>query len=139
MTPASACTRAAAALLAALSALHLAWARGSAWPLAGRRELADAVIGRRDVPSPAACLAVAAALGGGAALLAGGGAPRRQGARALVGAFSLRGALGLAGRTDALSPGSTSPRFRELDRRVYSPLCLTLALLALPAALGADG
>jgi hypothetical protein len=30
--------------------------------------------------------------------------------------------------------GSCSQRFRELDRRVYSPLCLALAPLSLPAA-----
>jgi len=135
---ASACTHAASALLASLSALHLAWARGSAWPLGGRRELADAVVGQTDVPSPAACAAVAAALGAGAVLLEGGGSLRRPGARALLGAFGLRGALGIAGHTDVLSPGSTSRRFRELDRRVYSPVCLALALLTLPAALGID-
>ena len=46
-----------------------------------------------------------------------------------------RGALGLAGRTDVLSPGSVSDNFRRLDRRVYSPLCLTLAALSLPAVI----
>ena len=45
----------------------------------------------------------------------------------------LRGSLGLGGRTDILSPGSASQRFRRLDRTIYSPLCLGLAALALPA------
>ena len=49
-------------------------------------------------------------------------------------ALAVRGLLGLAGRTDIVSPGSSSSRFRELDRRLYSPLCLALAALALPAA-----
>ncbi|MFF3128447.1 hypothetical protein ACFVRD_40665 [Streptomyces sp. NPDC057908] len=31
------------------------------------------------------------------------------------------------GRTDLLSPGSVSARFRRLDRLVYSPLCVALA------------
>jgi hypothetical protein len=39
---------------------------------------------------------------------------------------------GLAGRTDLLSPGSDSERFRDLDRRFYSPLCLALAAAAVP-------
>jgi hypothetical protein len=38
-----------------------------------------------------------------------------------------RGVLGLAGRTDLMSPVSTGERFRRLDRRVYGPLCLPLA------------
>ncbi|HMJ36036.1 MAG TPA: hypothetical protein VK501_19180 [Baekduia sp.] len=44
--------------------------------------------------------------------------------------------MGLAGRTDLVSPGATSERFRSLDRGYYAPLCLTLAALAAPAALG---
>jgi hypothetical protein len=36
----------------------------------------------------------------------------------------------MAGRTDLVSPGSISPRFRRLDRRYYSPLCLALAMAA---------
>jgi hypothetical protein len=48
--------------------------------------------------------------------------------------LSGRGLLGLAGRTDVVSPGSSSARFRRLDRRVYSPLCLALAALTLPAS-----
>lgn len=35
-----------------------------------------------------------------------------------------------------ISRGSESQRFRRLDRRIYSPLCLTLAALALPAVFG---
>ncbi len=51
-------------------------------------------------------------------------------------AVARRGALGLAGRTDIVSPGSVSERFRRLDRRCYSPLCLALAALAVPAVSG---
>jgi hypothetical protein len=40
------------------------------------------------------------------------------------------------GRTDLLSPGATSARFRAKDRRLYSPLCLALAALSVPAARG---
>ncbi|MER5847790.1 hypothetical protein ABT126_12205 [Streptomyces sp. NPDC002012] len=31
------------------------------------------------------------------------------------------------GRTDLLSPGSVSARFRRLDRLAHSPLCVELA------------
>jgi hypothetical protein len=48
--------------------------------------------------------------------------------------LSVRGVLGVAGRTDLVSPGSSSPRFRALDRKLYSPLYLTIAALAAPAA-----
>jgi Protein of unknown function (DUF3995) len=124
--------------LLAITGVHIAWAAGSSWPLGDRAELARAVIGRREVPPPAACLAVAGLLGVAAALVSG--RPRRSpwlrrtGAVAVVATLGARGTLGLAGRTDLVSPGSTSTRLGSLDRRVYSPLCLTLAGLALAAA-----
>lgn len=139
MSLASLSTRAAAAGLGSIAVLHIVWAAGSSWPLSGRGELADAVVGREhgEVPPPLACLAVAAALASAAGLLAGGGRLdarlRALGARLVVGVLATRAAAGLSGRTDLLAPGSSSPRFRALDRRLYSPLCLTLAALALPA------
>lgn len=140
MATASICTRTAAAGLAAIAGVHFAWGTGSAWPARDRAALADAVVGRRDgeVPSPAACFFVAGLLAIAAALL---GTPpavaarvRRAGVRTVVAVLALRGGVGLAGRTDLLSPGSSSARFRSLDRRFYSPLCLALAALALPGA-----
>jgi len=109
-----------------------------------RRALADAVIGAERVPPPAACLAVSAALAAASTLVAGlprrRPALRRLGVGAVVAVLAGRGALGLAGRTALVSPGSTSPRFLHLDRRVYSPACLVLAglsaLSALPAPSG---
>jgi hypothetical protein len=61
------------------------------------------------------------------------------GAVGVVCALSVRGVLGISGRTDLVSPGSSSPRFRALDRKVYSPLCVTIAALAAPAAQPARG
>jgi hypothetical protein len=111
--------------------------------MASREELSDAVVGRESgpFPSPSQCLAVAGALKVAALCVAWpGGRPRaiRRGvARLSVLALFCRGTLGMLGRTDVLSPGSSSPRFRGLDRRLYSPICLTLALLASPSALKA--
>jgi Protein of unknown function (DUF3995) len=104
--------------------------------------LADGVAGRSggEQHTAAECLAVAGALGLAAAFVSG--RPRRApaisraGAAGVVAVLATRGAFGLAGRTDVLSPGATSERFRALDRRVYSPLCLALALGALPAVAG---
>jgi hypothetical protein len=132
-------TRTASAGLAAIGALHVVWATGSSWPMRDRRLLTDAVVGSEgDQPPPAAaCLAVAGLLGTAAALV--DGRPRavpvisRIGAAGVVGVLATRGALGLAGRTDVVSPGSVSEHFRRLDRRFYSPLCLGLAALAAPA------
>ena len=131
-------TRLAAVALAGFGVLHAAWGLGVSWPFRDRAALADAVIGRADVPPPAACWAVAGALGAAAAVVAG--RPRRlfRVSRIATAGASVtlagRGLLGLAGKTDIVSPGSSSRRFRELDRRIYSPLCLALALLALPGA-----
>jgi hypothetical protein len=41
--------------------------------------------------------------------------------------LAARGILGLAGRTDLVSPGSDSTRFRRNDRAFLAPLCLLLA------------
>ncbi len=130
-------TGAAATALGVLAALHVNWGLGGRWPLPDRAELADAVSGRDVAPSAGACFAVAGALGVASALVSGfprrGAAIQRLGAAGVIVTFSARGAAGLAGRTDMLAPGSSSPRFRALDRRVYSPICLAIAALAVPA------
>jgi hypothetical protein len=126
-----AATRMTAGALTGLAGLHVAWGLGSSWPLADRESLSDAVVGRSGMPGPAACFAVAGALGAAALLVSG--RPRRPatasraGAAGVAGVLGVRGVVGLAGRTDVVSPGSASERFRELDRVAYSPLCLALA------------
>ncbi len=127
-----------AGVLAVLSALHVAWGFGAAFPLRSRDELADAVVGTVVVPPPIACLAVAGALATGAALAANV-APvppgvRRSALGVMAGVFGLRGALGFLGKTDLVSPGSNSERFLHLDRRLYAPLCLALSLGTLAAS-----
>ncbi len=145
MTITAPATRVASASLLAIAGLHVNWARGSSWPLPDQEALADEVVGRPDAdpPSATACLAVAGLLGAASAFVAGH--PRgsaglsRLGAAGVVVTLAGRGGLGMAGRTDLLSRGSVSERFRARDRRVYSPLCLALAALSLPAALGSPG
>lgn len=138
-------TRAAAAGMLGIGALHAVWATGSPWPLPDKEQLTDAVSGRdaAEAPSPAACLAVTGLLSTAAALVTGRPkripALSRIGSAGVVAVLASRGALGLAGRTDVVSPGSSSARFRRLDRRIYSPLCLALAALALPAAAPSRG
>jgi hypothetical protein len=130
---------AAGAVLLTLAGLHAAWGAGASWPFADRAALADAVIGVDDVPGPAACFTVSAALAMGSLLVAGRPAPdqriRRGGAGVVAAVLAGRGVLGLAVRTQAVSPASDSARFRRLDRLVYSPLCLVLAALSAPSAL----
>ena len=121
--------------LGALAVLHAAWGRGATFPFPDRDGLNDMVVGRRTTPSPAACFAVAGALTTAAALVAD--VPRmprlvqRIGVSGVAAVLVTRAALGFAGRTDLASPGSVSSRFRRLDRRIYSPLCLALAAGAL--------
>jgi hypothetical protein len=95
------------------------------------------VIGSDAVPAAAACNAVAAALFTASALVAGIPViPRRWRAVGRVGVATVlatRGLAGMFGRTDVLSPGSTSAKFRRLDRRFYAPLCLALAAGAFSA------
>ena len=120
-----------AASLFSLAGLHVAWGRGSSFPCSRRDDLSEAVVGRRDVPSPGACFAVAGALTVAALLVADVPVvPRgvqRAGVTGVAAVLAGRAALGFAGRTDLASPGSVSSRFRRLDRRIYSPLCVALA------------
>lgn len=143
----------AAAVLAGLGVLHVAWGRGSSWPCADRELLAEAVLGvtsgpghpasRRDpFPSPSACYAVAGALAGAAGVV--GGAPlvppavRRLGVRCVVGVLGVRGVLGVTGLTRLAVPVATGPVFVRLDRRVYGPLCLLLAACSSRALLSRE-
>jgi len=127
--------RTASGVLLAIAGLHLMWGLGSSFPFEDRERLADAVVGADDVPPRAACFAVAAALLAGATALAGRFVfPARLRAmvlRAMVVIFGVRGVLGLLGLTHLISPGSTSPTFRQRDRAFYSPLTLALALATL--------
>jgi hypothetical protein len=126
-----------AGALAALAGLHVAWGRGSSFPFSDREQLADAAVGAERFPTPTACYAVAVALGAGSILvLDAPGMPARLRQTGLLGmacVFLVRGGLGLAGRTSLIAPGASSARFRRLDRRVYSPLCIGLGLASLVA------
>ncbi|MET7441019.1 DUF3995 domain-containing protein [Streptomyces sp. NPDC004082] len=117
--------------LTALSGIHIAWGLGSSWPLPDRETFSDAVVGRPNPPGPTACYAVACVLGAAALVVAGrpkrSPALSRLGAAGVAGVLGVRGMAGLSGHTDLISPGSTSARFRRLDRLAYSPLCLALA------------
>lgn len=124
-------SRTTAAALVGIAGLHLAWGAGSSIPFATRDELADAVIGTDDVPPPAACAAVAVALLSAAALVADRPSlPQRLRTIGLLGVtatLGARAAMGFVNATEIVSPGSASPRFQRLDRRVYAPLCAALA------------
>jgi len=123
------------ATLLGIAGLHVSWGRGSTFPFADRRALNDRVIGRDATPSPTACYGVAGLLIAAGALVAGLPSQRsllrRTGVGTVAAVLATRAALGFAGRTDLVSPGSVSPTFRRMDRTVLSPLCLALALGAL--------
>jgi hypothetical protein len=118
--------------LVGIGVLHAMWGRGSTFPFADREQLNDTVIGRDATPSPAACYAVAGLLATAGALVAGVPSRtsrlRRVGVGTVAAVLGARAVLGFAGRTDLVSPGSVSEKFRETDKRYLSPLCLALAL-----------
>ena len=115
--------------LGGVAALHAAWARGSSFPARNRSELADRVAGRETMPGALPCLAVAGMLTAAAAVVAGAPVQRRRAAVAAASAALLaRGAIGLS---VGLPTSTASPRFRRLDRALYSPACLVLGAAAL--------
>ncbi|MFD7415615.1 DUF3995 domain-containing protein [Kitasatospora purpeofusca] len=134
-----------AGALAGTGALHALWTV-TPWPLRTPEEFADTVVGTGDgVPPAAACAAVAGLLGAAAYLVAAeaGAVPavgparlRRAGVWTVSATLLTRGAGGLTlvGGERALR----SERFRRLDARYYSPLCLALGTgAAVVAAAGA--
>ncbi|MDT0163995.1 DUF3995 domain-containing protein [Actinotalea sp. AC32] len=125
-----------AALIAGAAGIHVLWATGSAWPARDRRELAEVVAGADEFPGPVACVAVASLLAGAAVVVGAGddGRVARTGRAGVAGVFAVRGLAGLAAGTGKLVPWTPSDRFVRVDRRVYSPLCLTIAALVLAGA-----
>lgn len=117
--------------LSAIGALHVVWATGSTFPFRTRRALDDAVIGRQVAPGPVECVAVALLLGTAAGAVTRADRARdpwsRLAAAGVAVVLTIRAAFGFAGRTALLVPGSESPRFKRLDRRLYAPTCAVLA------------
>lgn len=121
-----------AAGLGSISAIHVLWAQGWTFPFRDLHQLNDQVVGQQVAPSPASCYAVAAMLAVAAVSVeraARGSSP--MGRLATIGCSAVlgtRAGLGFTGRTHLAVPGSTSAAFRRNDRRVFAPLCATLAL-----------
>jgi len=131
ISPQRAASGLSATILAAISALHFLWATGSSWPARNPQLISGAPEGKS--PGPLACVAVGKLLAVAAALVAGCGQQRQllRFGRNLVGTVLLvRGAAGIAGKTDLLTPGlGASDEFKQLDRKAFGPLCLLLAVL----------
>jgi hypothetical protein len=123
-------------VLAAVAALHAAWALGATWPAGSKRELAEHVLSsaereRLDGAMPPAGLTWLVALG-----LAGAAGAVRGAARGTRSRWVRRSAWGVAGiflvRGAAFPPldlaNGLKDRYDRLDLAVYSPLCLALAI-----------
>jgi pyruvate dehydrogenase complex dehydrogenase (E1) component len=118
--------------MSAVALLHFSWGRGSHWPAASSEALARAAVGdgRRRMPSPGACFAVAAVL------LAMALWPliclqnlhevwANQISAVIAGLLVARGVGGFTPRWRAFFHDEP---FATLDRRYYSPLCIVLGL-----------
>ena len=126
----------AAAILLAVSVLHLIWAAGLPWPARDAASLNALVVGGRTgdpMPPPWACAAVALAL-----LLVAAGAlavrglvtiPAPGAVRALTWlAAAVLAARGLGGFVEVRwRPHTRAIPYGRWNRRLYSPLCLGLA------------
>lgn len=121
----------AAAALAGIGALHIAWGRGMTYPFKTQEELGKAVFPGDEFPSASACNAVGGALFAASALTAGVGGRTwwaRTGRNVVVGVLTARGIAGVTGATRRTLPESADVEtFVELDKKIYGPLCLTLA------------
>ena len=131
----------AAALLAATALVHGFWAFGGVWPARDGRTLAKTVVGPKQqaMPGAAACLAIAALLAAAVVIvlarsdvieLPGPSWIVNLGTWVIVAVLALRGIGGLV--TSLLA--GRSETYHRLDVAIYSPLCLLIAALCLPAA-----
>jgi hypothetical protein len=134
----------AAAVFAALAALHGYWALGGFWPGCDGESLAQTVVGSppgTPPPGPGPCWLVAALLLGAAAtvLAAAGFVSLPVPARAVRWAAFLGAAVllqrGLLGFVHTrIRPATAGSPFARLNVLLYSPLCLLLSLLTCLAA-----
>ncbi|MEB4614517.1 DUF3995 domain-containing protein, partial [Leucobacter sp. M11] len=118
-------------LLGGLSALHVAWARGSTVPYDSAKELSRNVTGQKTPPTPGATATVAGALGVGTALSAGFGQKNWFGRllrRGLMVAMGARAVTGYRGTTLDVLDWKANKTFAENDRRVFAPLCAVIAV-----------
>lgn len=124
-----------ALVLFVVSAFHLAWAAGSAWPCADRQTLMRTVVGNPDLRAfPSAGLTLAAALAiaaaGVFALFAGGILSLPQPRWLLTGGLAVLTLIflgrGLSSYTLMRVWSRPCEPFATLDRRYYAPLCIIL-------------
>ncbi len=124
--------------LAAAAAIHAAWGLGMKWPGTDSVSLARMVTGGSTFPSAADCFTVTAILTIATALVAARTHPDSRLGKlipapfpglgvAVVGtALGLRAAVGWVGSSANLS--ASTPEFRRLDLRLFSPICTAFAL-----------
>lgn len=118
--------------LAAVSALHVAWAAGSSWPAKNKKKLAEATVGSAiEMPEAGPTLVVAAGTGA-AALMAtgalGNGRMQCTGLRLMGTVLILRSALGGATALAALGLPKPGKKFKLLDAKYYRPLTAVLGV-----------
>ena len=126
-----------AAVLWTIALIHLGWAAGVTWPYVDGAGLARAVVGARNIkamPTPAACIAAAAAIAvaGVWPLVLEGFVrsplpPRWTWATGALIAiiFLVRGVAPYVPAWRALTPEFP---FAALDRWIYGPLCLSVGV-----------
>ena len=124
--------------LAAIAAIHAAWALGWRWPGGTDEALGERVVGAgAELPAEPIVWAVAALIGAAATVVAAVGAGRRErflraATWTVAGVLIARGAFFIP--IDLI--GGLDSTFAQLDLAVYSPLCLALGLGAAIVARG---
>ena len=125
-----------AGLLAAIAVLHAAWGLGVRWLRHDDAALTALVVGslRERMPPPLHCFLAAGAIFAAAVVVAAVGGvvrlPLRWGLVMLLGlgVTAVFAGRGVAGYLPAWRARHPRLPFATLDRRIYSPLCLGIAL-----------
>jgi hypothetical protein len=118
-------------VVGAIAALHVYWGLGGLWPSSDEETLARTVIGdgRRHMPPPWQCFAVAAILLVVAAwpwfvIAMPTNSNVTVGLMIIIAAFFIRALAAFSGRWRSHFPAQP---FATYDRRFYGPLCFTLS------------
>lgn len=121
-----------------VAAIHVIWAKGSAYPFETREELATTVVGSSDMPDADACHTVAGLATAGAVIAAA--KPRngfiRFAKKSVAAVLLTRGIAGGRKATEWLGLPTPSQEFLDADTYLYRPLCIILGLGVLSTAHG---
>ncbi|QIP82973.1 DUF3995 domain-containing protein [Streptomyces sp. Tu 2975] len=128
-----------AAALFTVGVLHFLWTVGVHWPATSEKDLArKAIPDAEEIPRLLTALVAALLVGAAYVALAANWDELRLVPDWLyrTGIWGLAAVMVLRGLVEPFTAGKGNPLYNRLNRRVYAPFCVVLALLSVVVAVG---